>query len=76
MRTIVKGGMKWEEVKTQSTPLRLDSEDNKYCIMKTKQAKFRLIAFDHDPSSEFPEAEWWMREYATLEQAAEQAEKM
>ena len=53
-----------------------DSECGDYRIMKTKDGKFRLVSFIHDPSTQFPEAEFWMREYSTAEEAQTQAEMM
>ena len=76
MKVLLKNGMKWESVPSNITTVNLHSECSKYQIMRTKQGKFRLIAFDHDPSTQFPQAEFWMREYDTLEQAAHQAEVM
>ena len=75
-KELVSGGMKWESIPSNISTVNLHSEDGRYQIMKTKQGKFRLIAFDHEPSTQFPQAEFWMREYGTLEQAAQQAEMM
>lgn len=76
MKRILKGGKQWEEVPSNITAVNLHSEDHKFQIMKTKAGKFRLIAFDHEPSDQFPDAEFWMREYDSLLLAAHQAECM
>lgn len=77
MKTLVKGGRKGEEFKISNGGGKKWSSDcNKYEIFLTKNGKYRLVAFDHEPSPEFPNAEFWMREYGSLKAAAEQAEMM
>lgn len=77
MKTILKGGMKWEEIPiSHSGGKKWLSENAHYEIFQTKSGKFRLIAFEHEPSSQFPDAEFWMREYDSLLLVAHQAECM
>lgn len=76
MKPLVPKGMKWESVPSNITKVNLHSEGTRFQIMQTKQGKYRLIAFEHEPSTQFPQAEFWMREYDTLEEAATQAEMM
>lgn len=76
MKAILSSGKKWESRPASFTKTNLHSECGKFQIMETKQGKFRLIAFDHEPTLQFPQAEFWMREYETLNAAAHQAECM
>lgn len=73
---LVDGGMSWKEVPSTSTSVNLHSEDENFNIIMTKNGKFRLISFQHNPSKMFPQAEFWMMEYDSLLDAARQAEKM
>jgi hypothetical protein len=68
--------MKWESVPHNMTDVNLHSENSKFQIMKTKQGKYRLIAFDHDASDQFPQAEFWVKDFNSLQEAAKQAEMM
>lgn len=77
MKAILDGGMRWEEIPLSTSGYKKwSSEGNHFEIFLTKQGKYRLVAFEHGPSSQFPQAEFWMREYDTLELAAHQAEVM
>ena len=71
-------GMEWESIPSNVFSVNYHSKDSKYQIFKGKRPtdKFRLVAFDHDPSPQFPQAEFWMREFSTIEEAAKQAEMM
>lgn len=69
--------MKWK--KADISPMQYDkweSDCGNFDILKGKNSGYRLIAFEHDPSDQFPDAEFWMWEYRTLEEAKHQAEKM
>jgi hypothetical protein len=77
METLVTGGRKWERIPiSNGGKVKWASDCHNYEIFKTKTGRYRLVAFEHEPSQQFPDAGFWMREYATLEQAAEQAEVM
>lgn len=75
---LVSGGRLWSEssITTASVKKKWVSECGEYEILSTAAGKFRLVAFEHEPSSQFPDAGFWMREYATLGLAAHQAEVM
>ena len=70
------GGMQWQSDLNSSVPGAMATADHDYQILPTKAGKFRLIAFNHDSSPQFPDAEFWMREYETMRAAMEQAEVM
>ncbi len=78
MKAILKGGMKWEEFKISNGGGKkwASADGVKFEIYLTKDGKYRLIAFEHEPSEQFPDAEFWMREYSSLNLAAHQAEVM
>ena len=77
MKVYLEGGMKWEEIPvSHGGSKKWASENHKYEIFLTRTGKYRLVAFDHDPSTQFPDAEFWMREYDTLNLALHQAESM
>ena len=74
---LVAGGMGWEKIPCNHPgEFKYASENSYYEILQTKQGKYRLISFEHSPSSQFPSAEFWMMEFSTLESAAKQAEMM
>lgn len=71
-------GMFWEQIPNSIWPegFKWASKCNRYEIFKTKQGQYRLVAFDHDPNDDFPQSEFWMRDFPTLQTAAHQAEGM
>lgn len=77
MKAILSKGMKWEEIPISSGgKKKWSSECNRFEIFLTRDGKYRLVAFEHDSSEQFPEAEFWMREFSSLNLAAHQAEVM
>jgi hypothetical protein len=77
-KAYLKGGKKWAE-DTRPNGLKVwSSECGDFQIMQTKVdgGRFRLVAFEHEPSTQFPQAEFWMREYDSLHLAMHQAESM
>jgi hypothetical protein len=77
MKAILKGGKKWEEIPiSHGGGKKWASACHNYEIFLTRDGKYRLVAFEHDPSPQFPQAEFWMREFDTLNLAAHQAEVM
>ena len=76
MQELLEGGMKWEESTAASGGTKWSSECGDYEILKIRDGKYRLVSFKHEPVQQFPDAEFWMREYRTLLEAAHQAEVM
>lgn len=77
MKPLIANGQAWEEATTSAGgKKKWVSEDGHFEIFLTATGKYRLVAFEHEASTQFPDAEFWMREYATLDDAATQAEKM
>jgi hypothetical protein len=76
MKAILTDGKKWEEIPMSHGMKKWSSDCNDFEILLTSRGKYRLVALEHDPSTQFPDAEFWMREYDSLVIAAHQAECM
>lgn len=75
---LLPNGMHWEKIPTTAFPegFKWSCKEKNFEIFRDKQGKYILISFDHDPSTEFPNAEFWMKTFPTLLMAAHQAEGM